>query len=410
LLLLVGVAFHLAAGARESVSERMDITTIGGACIFVALLMRVGAPLAHVWVKDTIAHASPSGAAALSAFASMIGVYALARLYPAEPLLVPIGAGMIVVGALYAAAADDMRAAGAYALLTQMGVCIALIGVGSPLALAAAEGHAFTSIIAFAALQMALGAVLHRAGAARVSRFAGLSRAMPITCGLMLAAGLTAAAMPGLAMYASFSVGLEAAAGWDLRWLWLLFCAGSAALFVSLVLRPQFAAHRRANKATPLAEAPFPMVLGTVVAVFYCVSIGLAPAWLYALMPAELTFAPFAWDRMTPQLEMLGAAGVVYVLLHALRLAPREQPIRLLDVDALYRGPVAGAGRWAGVVLLRLYGAWRAGLSVLAERAAGMVAAWTRSCDRPYLGRGWAAVQFWLIGAVVVTILAGARL
>lgn len=410
LLLLVGVAFLLSTGADGTVFARLDINSIGGGCIFAALMIRIGAPFAHVWVKDTISHASPLGGAALSAFATMVGVYALARFFPAEPLLTPIGGAMIVVGALYAATVDDLRAGAAYGLMTQTGVCVALIGVGSPLAVAAAEGHIFTSMFVFAALQMALGATLARRGAVRISQFEGLSRAMPITTFLMLVTGLAASGVPGLALYATHAVALEASAQWDLRWLWALIAASSAALFISLALRPALAAHRYGGAAVKFNEAPYSMLLGAGVAAFFCVSIGLAPNWLYGLMPTELTFAPFEIDRMAPQFELLGAAGVAYVLLRAVGLAPRERAVDLLDIDAFYRGPVAGAARWAGVVMLRVYGAWGTAFVALAARAAEGLAAWTRSCDAPYLGRGWAALQFWAIGALAVIIFIGARM
>jgi multicomponent Na+:H+ antiporter subunit D len=410
LLMLVGVAFHLSAGAEGTVFARLDIQTVGGGCIFAALMIRIGAPLAHVWVKDTVAHASPLGGAALSAFATMVGVYALARFFPAEPLLIPIGAGMIVVGALYAATVDDLRAGAAYGLMTQTGVCVALIGVAAPLAVAAAEGHIFTSVFVFAALQMALGAVLERRGGVRLSQFEGLARAMPITTALMLVTGLAAAGAPGLALYATHSVALEATAQWDLRWLWALISGSSAALFISLALRPALAAHRHGGKRAPFNEAPFSMLLGAGVAAFFCVSIGLAPNWLYGLMPTELTFAPFALDRVAPQLELLGAAGAAFVVYRALGLAPKERAVDLLDIDAFYRGPVAGAARWAGVVMLRVYGAWGAALAALIGRAARGLAAWTQSCDTPYLGRGWVALQFWAVGVLAAIILIAARL
>lgn len=410
LMLLVGVAFILSGGAAGTVYARLDIATIGGGCIFAALMIRIGAPLAHVWVKDTIAHASPLGGAALSAFSTMIGVYALARFFPAEPLLMPIGGGMIIVGALYAATVDDLRAAGAYGLMTQTGVCVALIGIGSPLAVAAAEGHIFTATFVFAALQMTLGAVLARRGAVRLSQFEGLAGAMPITTALMLITGLAAASAPGLALYATHAVALEATAQWELRWLWAVIAAGSAVLFVSLALRPALAAHRHGGKPAKFNEAPFSMLLGAGVAAFFCVSIGLAPNWLYGLMPTVLTFAPFALDRVAPQLELLGAAGAACVLLRALGLAPKERAVDLLDIDAFYRGPVSGAARWAGVVMLRVYGAWGAAFAALADRGAVALAAWTRSCDTPYLGRGWAALQFWAVGLLAVIMLIGVHL
>lgn len=410
LLLVVGVAFHLSAGAAGTVFARLDITSIGGACIFAALMIRVGAPLAHVWLKDTIAHASPLGAPALSAFATMVGVYALARFFPAEPLLVPIGAAMIVIGALFAATVDDLRAGAAYGLMTQIGVCVALIGVGSPLAVAAAEGHIFTAVFVFVALQMVLGGVLERRGAVRVSQLEGVGRAMPITTALMLVTGLAAAGAPGLALYTTLSVALEASAQWDLRWLWALISASAAVLFVSLALRPALAAHRVGAKQERFNEAPFSMLLGAGVAAFFCISIGLAPDWLYGLMPTALTFAPFALDRVAPQLELLGAAGAAYILFRALGLSPKEKAIDLLDVDAFYRGPVSAAARWAGVVMLRIYGAWGAGITAIAARGANMLGAWTQSCDKPYLGRSWVALQFWAIGALAFIMMIGARL
>lgn len=409
LLLVAGVAFHLSDATEASALTQLDVNSIGGACIFAALMIRIGAPFAHVWLKDTIAHASPFGGAALSAFSAMVGVYALARLFPAEPLLMFAGAAMMVIGVLYAAAADDLRAGAGYGLVTQIGVCVALIGVGSPLALAAAEGHMFAVVVGFTALQMALGVVVERLGEARLSQFAGVGRAMPITCALLLLCGVTIAGAPGFAGYVSLSVGLEATSSWELRWLWLLMSACAAGLFIAITLRPQLAAHRAS--AAPLTPRPvaFPRLLGSAVAAFFCLSIGLAPDWLYGLMPA-LSFAPFAWDRVAPQVELLGAAGVVFVLLYALRLWPQSRALRILDVDALYRGPVAAAGRWSGVVLLRVYGAWRTALGALASRVAAAMAAWTRSCDQPYPGRGWAALQFWVVSALVVTVLVGARL
>lgn len=404
LLFLVGVALHITAQGGDVRLARLDAGTISGGCIFAALMIRVGAPLAHVWLKDVIGHASPAGGAALSSFSTMLGVYALARLFPAEPLLIPIGAAMIALGALYVAAEDDLRRAGAYALMAQSGVCVSLIGVGSPLALAAAEGHAFAALLAFAALQMAYGGVLARRGAVRVSGLAGLARAMPVSALLMLAAGLAAAGAPGLALYATQAVALEATAQWELRALWVMIAALPAVLFIGLALRPTLAAHRP-TRAAALNEAPFAMLLGAGLTVFLCVSVGIAPGWLYNLMPAALAFQPFELSRLAPQLELFGVAGVAYLALRLVVPAPKRPPARVLDVDAFYRGPVGGAGRWTGVVLLRLYGAWQAATATFTKAATARLGRWASACDRPFAGRGVANVaQFVSIGLVLITI------
>lgn len=406
LLLLVGVAFHLASGQAGSMFVRLDLGAPGGAFIFAALLIRVGAPLMHVWVKDAIAHASPLGGAAISVHATILGVYALARFFPAEPTLLWVGAGMIVLGAVFAIASDDFRAAAAYGQMTQTGICVALIGVGSPLAMAAAEGHVFTSTLAFAALHMAFGAVLLRRGEVRASRFDGVAQAMPLTCALMLIAGLALSAMPGFALYTTLMIGLDATAGWDLRWLWTLFAASSAALFISLALRPMLAAHRHADVS--FREAPFSMLLAGVVASFFSFAIGLAPGWLYGLLPTAVAFAPYTLDRTAPQLELLGVAGAAFILLRALRAAPPERTLDLLDADAFYRGPVAATGAWAGVVLLRIYGAVRAWAGAGAQAGARLLGGWMRTWDRPYRVRRWEPVQLVIALAFLGLTLLGA--
>ena len=405
LLFLAGAAFHLSSGAENTITARLSVSEIGGAFFFLALMIRVAAPLAHVWLKDAIGHASSAGAAAISAFSSILGVYALARLFGAETLLVPIGATMLLLGAFYAAAEDDLRRAAGYGLLAQTGLCVALIGIGSPLALAAAVAHGFTIIVAFALLQMVLGGVLVRMGETRFSSLPGLSRAMPITAVLMFVAGAAASSVPLFATYASLAVALEALALWETRLLWGLAVAGSATLFLTLALRPTLASYLSADKQAQFREAPFGMLLAAVLATFLSVAVGLRPSWLYLLMPTELGFDPFALDRLAPQLEVLGAAGVIYLLVRAFALAPRERRLALLDVDSLYRGPVAGAGRWCGVVLLRLYGAWRDALKS-AWRGAGHAAALGAAAwDRPYRERWGSAVQFVAICAVLVIIM-----
>ncbi|MCL4716145.1 MAG: hypothetical protein KJZ75_14655 [Hyphomonadaceae bacterium] len=406
LLFLVGVALHLTAGAASSIFARMDVASMSGACIFAALMIRIGAPFAHVWLKDAVSHASPAGGAALSSFTSIVGVYALARLFPVETLLVPIGVAMIVIGAVFAAIEDDLRRAGAYALTAQSGVCVALIGVGSPLALAAAEGHAFAALLAFAALQMALGGIVERTGSARLSDMKGVFRAMPMSSLVLLIAGLATAGAPLLALYATQTVALDAVAQWDLRWVWLAFAALPGVLFVALALRPALVAHQPLAKPRRFNEAPFPMLLGAGLAAFLSVSIGLAPRWLYDLMPASLSFAPYELERLAPRLELLGAAGVAYVLLYITKLAPKTLSERTLDIDALYRGPMADAGRWAGVLLLRAYGAWQATATASARSGGRLMARAALRCDRPFAPmRSSSVAQFLSIAAILMIIL-----
>jgi multicomponent Na+:H+ antiporter subunit D len=152
------------------------------------------------------------------------------------------------------------------------------------------------------------------------------------------------------------------------------------------------------------------MLLAIALASFFCLSVGMAPGWLYGLLPSELAFRPYEIERAAPQLELLGAAGAAYLALRAVRLTASERTLRLLDVDAIYRGPAAGAGRWVGVVLLRLYGSWQTQWERFSNAAGLAIANAIRLCDRPYRGSAWSAAQFAAIAAAIAIALLWQRM
>jgi multicomponent Na+:H+ antiporter subunit D len=152
------------------------------------------------------------------------------------------------------------------------------------------------------------------------------------------------------------------------------------------------------------------MILGTAVAAFFCFSVGIAPGWLYGLMPTELSFQPFDADQLAPQLELLGAAGVVYIGVWAIGLAPKESPRALLDLDALYRGPIAGMARWSGVLALRLFGAGEVVVRRLGQESGALLARLARACDQPYRTALMPIVQLVIISVVVLLFIVGQQL
>src|SRR5262249_17434477 len=153
---------------------------------------------------------------------------------------------------------------------------------------------------------------------------------------------------------------------------------------IGLMLRPALLAFRTLPGQAPFREAPFPMLLAIALSAFFCISVGIAPNWLFGLLPANLAFQPYALDRVAPQLELLGGAGLIYLVLMAVKLTPRERALRLLDVDAFYRGPAANAGRWLGVVALRVYGAARDVSEKSGVALTNRLDRLAATCDRPY--------------------------
>jgi multicomponent Na+:H+ antiporter subunit D len=400
LFYIAGVAIHISAEPSGAPLEPMQLNSLGGAFVFAALMIRVGAPFAHVWLKDALAHASGAGAGALSAFSIVLGVYALARLFPGEALLAPIGAAMIVIGALYCAAEDDVRAAAGYALIAQAGICVALTGLDAPLARAAAAAYAFNAVFAFMLMQMALGAVAERLGSARLSAMAGLARAAPMTSIFVLIGAWAGAGAPGLSGYAALALGREALEQGHDRALWLFILIGSAALFASLLVRTAIVLMGARADPIERGEAPFAMGLAMSLASFVCVSIAIAPSWLYNLARnEELNFQPYDEARLGAALQLFAGAGITLVIARWARFAMAERAVRVLDVDALYRGPFHDAGHRARNALLSAFNFAVATVKRTSSKALAPLGRRAGWLDLPYGGP-------WRAGAGVAAICA----
>jgi len=257
---------------------------------------------------------------------------------------------------------------------------------------------------------MALGAVLTRTGSARVSAFQGLVRAMPLSALFITLGALGLTALPGLSPYISQAVALAAAADVPHRFVWLAFEALSGVMAAAVAMRFMLALFIPALKPGPINEAPFPMQLAGAIAAFFCIAVGLNPGWLYDLLPPNgLVFAPFSVARMAPQLELLGAAAAVYGIIRALRLSPAERPIRLLDLDAFYRGPITAVARVSGAALLWVYGVVLALWNALARVAGTSFARGIRVLDRPYRPHWTGAAQLAAFAALLALIFIARR-
>ncbi len=401
LLLLTGVAFHLADGFDSSFT-RLPADSWGGAFFLAGLAIKAAAPFVHVWLKDALSRASTVGAAALAIFATKVALYGLARGFSGEALLIGAGAAMALAGAVYAFAEDDIRRAFAYSLIAQTGLIVAAIGVGAPLSLAGAAAHAFTTTLSYGVLFLMLGAALDASGARRFSSIGGLGRAMPLTALFAVLAGLGAAAAPGLSGYVSETLTLHAisASGW--RWPSLALSGAAAATAGLFALRlPAIFLGPARGAAT--RDAPFGILLAAAFGSFISLAIGAAPGWLYALLPpAPVSFHPYSGDRVGGHLQLIASAAAAVFLLRALGLAGRERSTRLLDIDALYEGPAAGVARWVGVVLLRIYGGVRAAVREVGARATSLAWSAAQASDRMHgAAAGWLA-----LGGALALILA----
>ncbi|MEX2549750.1 MAG: hydrogen gas-evolving membrane-bound hydrogenase subunit E [Nitriliruptoraceae bacterium] len=156
----------------------------------------------HFWLPGAMVAPTPVSTYLHAATMVKAGIYLLFRftpLFAGEALwtypLVGIGLATSVFAAVVAIKANDLKRLLAYSTVSQLGLLTAMIGIGSPLALATAGLHTLAHSLFKATLFMTVGIVEHETGTRDLRQLGGLRRQLPVTA---LAGGLAALSMAGL--------------------------------------------------------------------------------------------------------------------------------------------------------------------------------------------------------------------
>ena len=355
-LLLAGAVMY--AGHTGSWAfNAIDVYAPGGVLIFLAFAIKAAFPLLHNWLQDAYPKATGVGAVVLSAFTTKLAIYALARGFAGMDMLVWIGAIMTAFPVFYAVIENDLRKVLAYSLNNQLGFMVAAVGVGSELALNGAAAHAFVHIIYKALLFMTMGAVLLRVGTTKATELGGLYKSMPITAFFCLIGAGAISAFPLLSGFVAkaLTIAAVAEAGYGIPFLILIF-ASAGVLEHSGIKIPYFAffAHDRGHR---VKEAPANMLIAMGIASFLCVYLGINYGVLYDLLPFPVEYAPYTFDHIVGQMQLLLAALFAFTFLVRFRLYPAEVPGVNLDTDWFYRKFGNGVVRWGWAMLDRLFAA-----------------------------------------------------
>ena len=244
--LLIGY-WHHSAAARDGARMALVVTSAGGLCLLAGVLLlgriagsydldtvlaageRIRADALyvpalvlvaagaltksaqfpfHFWLPQAMAAPTPVSAYLHSAAMVKLGVFLLARLWPAMAgtdawIWIVGSAGLVtlVLGAYIAIFQRDLKGLLAYSTISHLGLITVLLGLNSQIALVAAVFHIMNHATFKASLFMAAGIIDHESGTRDIRRLSGLYRFMPITATLAMVA---AAAMAGVPLLNGF--------------------------------------------------------------------------------------------------------------------------------------------------------------------------------------------------------------
>ncbi len=223
LAMLVGLVILGVESGSWRVSEVVADPPSGTAATAAAVCLLVGAATKsalipfHFWLPAAMAAPTPVSAYLHAAAMVKAGVYLVARFAPAfgelpvwQALVVALGAGTLIVGGYRALRQHDLKLVLAFGTVSQLGLLVLLLGVGTRGAALAGLALLGAHALFKAALFLVTGAVDAVTGTRDLRRLSGLWRTMPLTAA---AAGLATASMiglPPLAGYVAKEAALEA--------------------------------------------------------------------------------------------------------------------------------------------------------------------------------------------------------
>lgn len=310
---------------------------LGPWLIFIALGIKCGFPFLHNWMTDAYPEATPTGTVFLCALTTKVAVYALARSFAGEELLVIIGLAMACFPIFYAVIENDLRRVLAYSMINQIGFMVCGIGIGTDMAINGAVAHAFNDVIFKGLLMMSMGAVLYRVGHVNGSNLGGLYKSMPKTTLFCIVGAASISAFPLFSGFVSKSIIMleMLEAGHTLGWLLLLFAA--AGVFHHAGIKIPFFAFFAHDSGLKVKEAPNNMLIAMGIGASLCIFIGVYPQFLYSLLPFPISYSPYDMTHVLTQMQLLFFSALAFVWLNKKGLYPPELPSTNLDTDWFYR-------------------------------------------------------------------------
>ncbi|MEI4771313.1 Na+/H+ antiporter subunit A [Psychrobacillus sp. FJAT-51614] len=366
--MLVGfIMLHSMTGTysiREIISSLSEITD-HAFFIPAMILILIGAftksaqfPF-HIWLPDAMEAPTPVSAYLHSATMVKAGIYLVARFTPifgGEQVWfwVVSGVGMITLfwGSFNAIRQTDLKALLAYSTVSQLGLIMSLLGLGS---IALHLGYSKDSIIytqaTFAALFhminhstfkgalfMVVGIVDHELGTRDIRRLGGLMTLMPFTFTVATIGSLSMAGLPPFngflskEMFFAATVAISELNAYSLDTIGIIFpiIAWIASVFTfvycMIIIFKTFLGPAQPEKLDkPIHEAPIGMLISPLILVAFVVGIFFFPNILgeYILRPAMASIYPtFAEaESLTPKIsawhginaELLMTIGVILV-------------------------------------------------------------------------------------------------
>ncbi len=367
----------------------MGLNGLAAWLVFLAVGVKAAFPLAHSWLIDAYPEGTPTGTVFLCAFTTKVAVYALARGFAGEDVLIYVGAFMACFPIFYAVIENDLRRTLSYSMINQIGFMVCGIGIGTTLAVNGAVAHAFNDVLFKGLLFMSMGAVMYMTGKTKASDLGGLYKTMPWTTALCVVGALSISAVPLFNAFVSKSMIMSALLYEHHYWIWPVMLFASAGVVEHAGIKIPYFAFFAHDSGIRTSEPPRNMLVAMAIAAVACLAIGIWPNLLYDLLPGEVDYNAYSYTHILTQIQLLCFAIAAVAAFHLWKIYPAEIHSVNLDADWIYRRAAARVTRLTGSLVGAADAAFRRAVINTVRRTAR--GAFRTHGPRGILARTWPA-------------------
>ena len=399
--------------------------TVAAVLVLVAAATKSAQVPFHVWLPGAMAAPTPVSAYLHSATMVKAGVFLVAVASPVfadvalwKPLGLAFGLSSMIWGAIGALRQRDAKLILAWGTVSQLGLMVALLSVGSAKATFAAISILVAHAVFKAALFMVVGEVDVRTGTRDVRELSGLWRSMPVAFAVAAVSGASMAGVPPLLGFPAKEAAIEAVLGLSGGEAWVVGGAivGGSVLTVAYTVRLLLGVFATDGAPTPVAPRRVAMTAPEVV-------LGIGSLAGFAALGAVTDVVRAGAVRVNPDAEVYSllrwpgltdaflisaaivAGGALVGTLISRRTGSVPAPVGATVVDRITDGVVLGARSVTGRVQ---HGSLPVYLATMAVTAALATVPFAFAVDLDALYRWDSVIQAVLAILVVVAAAAAA--
>ena len=269
--------------------------TIAMVLTFVAFAVKAAVVPLHTWLPRAHPEAPSPISALLSGIMIKAGIYGLMRFFFGVYgvsfdgttwglIIATLGVVTMMVAIHMALVERDIKRFLAFSSISNIGLILLGLGIGTGLGIAGGLFHLFNHAILKALLFLCAGSIIYRVGTRNVDEMGGLARRMPLTAGFFIIGALAISGIPPLNGFASKLLIYQSAlgAGDPFGSIYMIYCF--LAIYVSAVTLVAFLRivhgaffDQMPERFRRVKEAPKSMTIPMGILAVACIVIGILP-------------------------------------------------------------------------------------------------------------------------------------